>query len=942
MMNREMMNSMDTPSKHPDSSASSSPEGDSSRGTAEATSPSWAHVVRREASASTGSFTKPKAIGGQQGPALEPMATGGTGALPGEKFRIRKEGLRKEGGISIGSGCTEELEGQVTIPLPRDEGTPESGGARDSPGLTSSSDSSASASDRSREDGHYQGQKRQRRKAQRVLAGKEETRSQRKRRQKKQRGADLMADATREDIPMELRQLYRAEGVGAEAADLTELGQIWLTRDPPRTPIERAVEMRVQERAFAERWKEERRIREGRLEWGPGQVLTEEERQQAQQEDEWLGQHALQRHEINQLDRMAYIIGQWDWGWSVRTTQSQSRRQENPEGLRSVLDPACKRKMVGKLGPLQVRSVPTTPASLTMNLSEIQHRSQATQEDKDRRERERERHQFRFKGVEMLERMPREVRTPSTMRTPITPGRDRDPGGLGSPCIERNGLARSIGDATARGGRQITKAMAAHTCARCSRIIERGADQWHLIAKQGPKTENIYHCADCGQVEELVYRGPGLQEVLREQQGRYARRYNWDGHIPETQRRVAMPVSQVNHGYIQWPQEGDPAPLTIDAWIGDQAKKVGRLARADIVVGLHEQPRLCDSADQSPAMKEFTTQEIMDIGTRKVIQVLGALGMAPSMDQLVTASTSYLTKDFARRLGLVRDCLVEKIAKTLTDWGGQYWDPTDATPPFRAVGILRQLPSWDGWTLRPPQYPEQEASALLAQVTAESNEDFLLSQCGQQANSRAVDNRFMATLEALREMEQEGRPHTEEASQYIYGLQRYYRDGRAFVARAGQEHQVFKEMDRLYQQTHHTLSRLESGWNRHRAQSVLEILPQEWGGNKVPVYRAIAQGMQQHSVAETEQVLQPESERAGPYQEGGSADGRATTTNRGSAKPGADDGAGVPGAAAVQAEGPDGAGADDGVGADDAGHAAHTGGDSGAYLDATTDMSCRG
>jgi hypothetical protein len=247
---------MDTPSRRPDSSTGSSPEGDGSRGTEEATSPSWAHVVRREASASTGSFTKPKAIGGRQGPVLEPMVTGGMGARLGEHSRIRTEGIRREGGISIGSGCTEDLEGQVTIPLPRNVGTPESGGARDSPRVTSSSDSSASASDRSREDGHSQGQKRQRRKAQRVLAGTEETRSQRKRRQKKRQGADLMADATREDLPMELRQLYRAEGVGIEAAELAELGQIWLTREPPRTPNERVVEMRVQERAFAERWKE--------------------------------------------------------------------------------------------------------------------------------------------------------------------------------------------------------------------------------------------------------------------------------------------------------------------------------------------------------------------------------------------------------------------------------------------------------------------------------------------------------------------------------------------------------------------------------------------------------------------------------------------------------------------------------------------------------------
>jgi hypothetical protein len=62
-----------------------------------------------------------------------------------------------------------------------------------------------------------------------------------------------------------------------------------------------------------------------RLERGQGHLLTEEERQQGQHEDEWLGQHALQRHEINQLDRMAYIIGQWDWLWVVRPSRNGFR-----------------------------------------------------------------------------------------------------------------------------------------------------------------------------------------------------------------------------------------------------------------------------------------------------------------------------------------------------------------------------------------------------------------------------------------------------------------------------------------------------------------------------------------------------------------------------------------------------------------------------------------
>jgi hypothetical protein len=106
---KEKMNtrssSMDTPSKKPDSSSSSSPEGDS-RGTEEATSPSWAHVVRREASVSAvsaTSFNRPRAIGGQQARAPEPVALGGKGASPGEQFQIRTEGK------GIGSGCNDDV-----------------------------------------------------------------------------------------------------------------------------------------------------------------------------------------------------------------------------------------------------------------------------------------------------------------------------------------------------------------------------------------------------------------------------------------------------------------------------------------------------------------------------------------------------------------------------------------------------------------------------------------------------------------------------------------------------------------------------------------------------------------------------------------------------------------------------------------------------------------
>jgi hypothetical protein len=147
-----------------------------------------------------------------------------------------------------------------------------------------------------------------------VIEGIEDTRSQRKRLLKKQRKqvADPQVEADFLDKPLELRQLYLVKGVGAEAAGLKKLSQISLTRNPPRTPMERAVKLRVQERAFAKRWKEERQIRERRLAQGQGQPLTAEESQRWQQDDDWLRRHALQRYEITQVDRMAYLIGQWD------------------------------------------------------------------------------------------------------------------------------------------------------------------------------------------------------------------------------------------------------------------------------------------------------------------------------------------------------------------------------------------------------------------------------------------------------------------------------------------------------------------------------------------------------------------------------------------------------------------------------------------------------
>jgi hypothetical protein len=303
----------------PDARERSSPDSDSSGGGAQAESPSWAHVVRKGASgaSTSGAFNRPRAIGGSQASAPDREAQGGSaeplggkGASPGQVFQIRKGAspgqefqIRTEGtGISFGSGRTEDMEGQTTIPLPRTVGTPMSAGERDSTGSSSSSESEAS-SGHSREE--HQRQKRQRKKAQRVLAGQEETRSRRKRTLKKQRrqpGADLHGAA---DVPMELQQLYRAEGVGLAAADLKELSQIWLTKEPPCTPRERAVEMRVQERAFAERWRVEKRIRVRRWERGPGHVLTEAERPQEMADDAWLAEHGMQRHELSQVDRMA-------------------------------------------------------------------------------------------------------------------------------------------------------------------------------------------------------------------------------------------------------------------------------------------------------------------------------------------------------------------------------------------------------------------------------------------------------------------------------------------------------------------------------------------------------------------------------------------------------------------------------------------------------------
>jgi hypothetical protein len=700
----------------------------------------------------------------------------------------------------------------------------------------------------------HQRMKRQRRKAQRVLAGQEETRSRRKRTLKKQRrlpGADLQG-AT--DVPMELQQLYRAEGVGQAAAALKELSEIWLTKEPPCTPRERAVEMRVQERAFAERWRVEKRIRVRRWERGPGYVPTEEERPQEMADDAWLAEHGMQRHELSQVDRMAQIISQWDWESAVRTPQSKQRRQAGLEGLRAVLDPACERKQVAKLAPLQERS-PTTPVgSVTMNLSEIHYIPQSAQDEADRQnERDQERHQLRFQGAEIPHRLPR---TPSVRRTPSTP-QYKELGGLGSPCVVKNGLAQSIGEARTHGGRQLTRALAAHTCMKCGVLIGQGDEQWHLTAQQSRRTDNIYHCVKCGPVEDYVYRTPGWQEVQQERLGRYAGTFNWDRHIPEVQRRAPIPDRQVNRGYVQYPQRGELVPMEIDAWTVDRARRADRLVRADRVVELPDQPRLCVKADQSPEMKAFTETAMRDIGTRRLVQALDALGMAPSMDQLVTVSTSHLPNDFARRLGLVRDCMVNQLAETLTDRGGQYWDPTDPNPSLRAVGLLRQLPSFDGWTLQPPQFPGRVASEQLLQVTAEADEDFLISQCGHQANSRATDNRFVAAVEQLRDLssnEREDLPDTEEAIRYVDELRRYYRECRAFAARAEQDHKIFKEMDLLYHQTHHTLVELEDRWKRHMAQGTPGTVIPSWEGDKVPLYRAIAQGMQRQSTAETEQA----------------------------------------------------------------------------------------